>query len=101
MLLNLLYGLSPVQWIFIGVGLLIMLPTLVGWLGKAKVLALDSSVSKPASVVPDSGHKLTDIVCKWECLYEACQAAHLEIACSKIEEVFPLLTKKSTPEEKA
>ena len=106
MLSKVLSELSPVQWIFIGLGLLIMLPTLLEWLSKAKVVASDKlgSISTPVSGPKlksvTNTNSLTSIVSKWECLYEACQEAKLETACSKIEEVFPLLTKKSIKEEK-
>ena len=82
MLSDLFSELSLAQWIFIGLGILL-------------VLVPDS---KPNLVISKDGHTLTDIVCKWECLYEACKSSELEAACSKIEEVFPLLTKKKPDE---
>lgn len=103
MLSGLLSELSLVQWIFIGLGLLIMAPSLFSTLGKAKKLALDvlGSIkvpeSKPKPVI--NGHKLTDLVCKWERLYEDCKESNLDLACSKMEEVFPLLTKKTNVQD--
>ena len=96
MLSDLFSELSLAQWIFIGLGILLVLPSVVGFFGSLKDKIVPDS--KPNPVISKDGHTLTDIVCKWECLYEACKSSELEAACSKIEEVFPLLTKKKPDE---
>ncbi len=52
-------------------------------------------------VLRDEDLDLTNIVCKWECLADACEYMGLEEASAKLDEVFPLLIKIRTddPEE--
>ena len=79
---------SIVQYILIGVGILIALPSVVEFF-KGFSLPVLKSKSKDKYE-----HGLTDIVCKWECLYEACELASLTEACDKLDEAFPLLVKR-------
>jgi len=83
--------LSLVQWVFIGLGLLILLPNLMGWFSKVKDLIVKPHTPNPRPDAVRDEQCLTDIVSKWECLHDACRDAKLELACTKIEEVFPLL----------
>jgi len=89
-----LFGISFVQWVFILIGVAIVV---VPYLGSLKSLfnkpVKDSSVDTTNS---DESHTLTDIVRKWESLESACAKAGLNDACVKLNEVFPLLIKTKT-----
>lgn len=89
--MDILSEISVAQWVIIGVGLLIafptILPSLQGLLGKQGVVPQP----KPEPVDDHADHELTDLVCKWECLADACHQAGLHDACKQLDDVFPLL----------
>ena len=94
--------LSIVQWIFIGLGLLIAAPALLGIDFKGFLEKIKPNTPSPKP--HDADHGLTDLVCKWECLSNACREAGIDEACDMLEEVFPLLAKvrknsNNTPKE--
>lgn len=92
-----LFGISFVQWVFILIGVAIVvvpyLGTLRSWFNKP-VVNRDAQVNTNNT---DEGRTLTDIVRKWESLETACRKAELTDACIKLNEVFPLLIKTSVP----
>lgn len=91
-----LFGISFVQWVFILVGVAIVV---VPYLGSLKSL-FNRPVKNPnievGTTSSDESHTLTDIVRKWESLESACAKAGLNDACVKLNEVFPLLIKTKT-----
>lgn len=87
---------SVAQWIIVGVGLLIAAPAFFPLLQGLwnKVPKTDPEPEAPdappkTNVVHKDG--LTELVCKWECLADACHEAGLHDACLVLDEVFPLL----------
>lgn len=76
-----LSDISPAQWIFIVVGLVIALPPVLsffrGYVNLPKIKA--------------NTNELTDLVRKWEALSDACRASGLHNACQTLDSVFPLL----------
>jgi hypothetical protein len=92
-------SISPVQWVFIGLGLLIALPALIPNLKLDSILKNIKPNPSPPAPSNHNDHDLTDLVCKWECLCNACHEAGIHEACDMLEEVFPLLSKvrKSKP----
>lgn len=82
--------LSIVQWIFIGLGALIALPTLFDFVSDFGLGV------KSKQNIPNNG--LSRTVRQWESLYASCKAAELNDACDMLNEVFPLLIKKSQSE---
>ncbi len=93
-------SISPVQWVFIGLGLLIALPALIPALKLDSILKNIKPKPSPPTPLNHDNHCLTDLVCKWECLCNACHDAGIYEACDKLNEVFPLLakTKKHGPQ---
>lgn len=87
-----LFGISLVQWIFILLGLAIVV---VPYLGSLRSLIANKPNQDPQinTTVSDESHALTDIVRKWESLETACRKANLDEACAKLNDVFPLLIK--------
>ena len=90
-MLQFLSSLDPMQLILMGVGLFLAAPTIIDFFS-------DNNKKETKEVRANSNHSLTDIVCKWECLCDACETLRLEEAASKLEEVFPLLCKKKKSE---
>jgi hypothetical protein len=88
-----LSDISPIQWVFLIVGVLIALPAVTPY--------LTSFLNKRKDTPKDNDgyetYSLTDIVHKWESLEEACRKANLNEASVKLIEVFPLLAKKGNP----
>jgi hypothetical protein len=86
---------SVAQWVIVGVGLLIaapaFFPLLQGLWNKIPKPDPKPEVPDVPQVNDDHKHGLTELVCKWECLADACHEAGLHDACSVLDEVFPLL----------
>ena len=77
------------QLVLVGIGLFLIAPQFVAMFKKKfPNTPVDNSVS-----LNDPSHALTELVCKWECLCNACEELELKEACSKLEEVFPLLAR--------
>lgn len=88
-----LSGISPIQWVFLVVGILIALPAVTPYLTSF----LNKRNDAPKNKDDYETYSLTDIVHKWENLEEACRKANLNEASTKLVEVFPLLAKKGNP----
>ncbi|MHA2401516.1 MAG: hypothetical protein ACXADH_00875 [Candidatus Kariarchaeaceae archaeon] len=84
--MDFLSGLEPIQWVFLGLGVVIAAPPLFQGLGK-----VFSNVKDNIPSGTSKNNTLTDLVCKWECLSDAVHEAGLHDACKKLDEVFPLL----------
>ena len=99
-----LNSLSLAQWIFIIIGVVIAGSAALPWL-KEKIDEWQFTKIDPKEknrvVLCDENLDLTNIVCKWECLADACEYMGLEEASAKLDEVFPLLIKirADDPEE--
>ena len=87
-MLELISDISMIQWIFIGLGLLIAAPALLDAFSKLG----DNIPSGISTNKQDNG--LTDLVGQWESLYDSCKQEGLEEACSTLDEVFPLLRER-------
>ncbi len=86
---------SVIQWIFLGLGAVLVFPLL--WENvKDKIPSWDDVKPKPKPT-PDpvvdvaNPPNLTQIVRQWERLMESCEERKLWDACKKLDEVFPLL----------
>lgn len=99
-----LNSLSFAQWIFIIIGAVIAgsgaFPYVRDWLA-----GLADSRTPDRQVVDSNccdylDRDLTNIVCKWECLADACEYMGLDAATQKLNEVFPLLIEVRADEEK-
>ena len=89
--MELLGSLDTFQWVMIGLG-----ATVLFWPAIKGLLKQDPAPppvpEKPeVDVDHDDDHCLTSLVCKWECLSDACGKAGLIEAEKKLDEVFPLL----------
>jgi hypothetical protein len=91
--MGILSEVSVVQWILIGIGLIIALPAVFE---PSKKLFNSVSKSKSKEV---SQEGLTDLVCKWECLADACRKSGLCDACKQLDAVFPLLLSSRTSDD--
>ena len=87
-MVELLQGLSPLQWVLIAGGLLMTLPTI------KNLFANLVSKGTPIANLAVSSNNLTSIVHKWEVLNNACVEAGLEEAQGKLHEVFLVLANK-------
>ena len=102
--MDFLNSLSFAQWIFIIIGAIIAgsgaFPYVKDWLASLA----DSSEPNVQNVDPHCcdylDRDLTSIVCKWECLADACEYMGLDAATEKLNEVFPLLIEVRADEEK-
>ena len=93
-MLDFVRELSTFQLILIGVGLLILFPTIKDLF--LSLFTVKQSVTKAAEdVVYDTD--LTAIVKKWESLADHCKEARLVEAYNKLEDLFPLLLKAKVP----
>ena len=87
-----LSNLDAFQWVLIAAGIFLLFPTI------KEMFTKKEDVDEPDNPVPDDKpddlsqdeETLTSLVCKWECLSDACHSAGLHEACKKLDEVFPL-----------
>jgi hypothetical protein len=90
--MDFLTGLEPIQWVFLGLGAVLVVPMLLEYGGKFLTQIKDRV---PSPEDPNDTHRngtdLTDLVCKWECLRDEVHAHGLHEACKKLDEVFPML----------
>ena len=84
-MLELLRGLSPLQWVLVVGGLLMIIPTVKNFF---------SSKDGPTVNLGRCSSRLTAIVHKWEVLNNACAEAGLEEPEDKLREVFLVLANK-------
>jgi len=93
-MIGFLWDLSPLQWVLIVAGMVMLIPTarnFIADLGKG---------GRPLGFTGGSSNSLTSIVHKWEMLNNACADAGLEEAQSKLHEVFLVLANESTIDPK-
>ena len=81
--MDLLKDISSAQW-----GMLVLGVFFVGFSFKSEVSRFISSFTAKKK---EADIKLTALVGKWERLRDACHDAGLHSACSKLDEVFPML----------
>jgi hypothetical protein len=93
-MIELVRGLTPIQWLLIGGGVLLLIPTAINLLKK---MADSVAPSVPAIGLTSN---LTSIVHKWEALDDACEQAGLVEAQEKLREVFLAFAKKPSPKPK-
>ena len=85
-MLEFLTNLSLMQWILVGIGIIILLPNIIELFKKVPIPKIETSKSSDKRA-------LTYIVSKWECLHDACVEEGLNDACEKLEDMFPCLIK--------
>lgn len=83
-ILGIFKNLDALQWVMLAGGLFLLWPTIQNKLFKKDQDDNDDKVHD---------HDLTELVCKWECLCDACHNHGLHDACGKLKEVFPMLIK--------
>ena len=101
--MGIISSISPVQWIFIAVGALLVVPGLWPVLKR-----LISNVEVPDIIPngpphgPHDDHEdcLRELVDKWEDLADCCHDCGVHDACNKLEEVFPMLIKVKEDEHR-
>ncbi len=87
-MLDFFTNMQPLQLVLVGIGLILVFPHIVEMVKKRMPKApLDRLV------LDDPDHNLTELVCQWEQLCNACEDLGLKEASAKLEEVFPLLVK--------
>jgi hypothetical protein len=101
--MEILNSLSLAQWIFVIIGLAIAGSAAVPWIREkldewsmVNRLKADEAVRKLGGCCDLKDHDLTNLVCKWECLADACEYMGLDAATNKLDEVFPLLIEVRT-----
>ena len=87
-MLDFLNNLQPLQLVLVGIGLFLIAPQVMEMFKKRVPKSPVDSLA-----LDDPNHALTELVCKWECLSNACEDLELKEASLKLEEVFPLLAK--------
>lgn len=101
-----LTSLDPVQWIFVAIGAFVIFqPFVTKFLeermspeqedvdNEEKDDIIDDERPYAPDMIDPNEYDLTAVVCKWECLADACLELDLNEAYEKLEEVFPLLIK--------
>ena len=98
-MIDLIMRLSLMQWVFIGAGVLMMIPSI-----RNVLLSVVNRIRRRSVVVvnPTPGdiphlNNLTSIVAKWETLNNACIDAGLVDAQDRLYEVFLVLVKDPVP----
>ena len=90
-MIDLIMRLSLMQWVFIGAGLLMLIPSV-----RNLFLSVVNRVrANPNIRVSAAANNLTSIVSKWEALNNACIDAGLVDAQDRLHEVFLVLAKNS------
>jgi len=83
-----LTNLDPIQWIFLGIGVILAAPVLLDFF---------KGDSKPKV---KGSNDLSDLIKKWEELADAVDEVGICDACDKLDEVFPLLIQARKTENK-
>ena len=97
-MIELLRGLTPMQWLLIGGGVLFLVPSAINLI---KTSSKSLGPSAPSVELSLKSNNLTSIVHKWESLDNACEAAGLVEAQEKLREVFLAFAEKpSKPKTK-
>ena len=87
-MIELLQGVSPLHWVLIVVGILMVIPTARNFFANL------TKGGQPLGFAGGSSNNLTSIVHKWEVLNNACVDAGLDEAQGKLREVFLVLANK-------
>jgi hypothetical protein len=90
-MIDLITGLSLMQWVFIGAGFLMLIPSVRNLF----LSVLNRIRANPNIKVSAAANNLTSIVSKWEALNNACIDAGLIDAQDRLHEVFLVLAKNS------
>ena len=90
-MIELLTSITPMQWLWIGGGVLFLVPPAINLIKKSTKPLKRSAPSVELSL---KSNNLTSIVHKWESLDNACEAAGLVEAQEKLREVFLAFAKK-------
>jgi len=94
---NLVQGLSPTQFMFVGVGFVLVFLSVKDYIfGVLNIEIQDEDNKEKEENKKETS--LTTIVSKWEDLTDACKDAGLSDAYNKLQEVFPMLIKAYQPE---
>jgi len=94
---NLVQGLSPTQFIFVGVGFVLVFISVKDYIFGVLNIEIQDEDNKEKEENKEET-SLTTIVSKWEDLTDACKDAGLSDAYNKLQEVFPMLIKAYQPE---
>ena len=94
---NLIQGLSPTQFIFVGVGFVLVFLSVKDYIFGVLNIEIQDEDNKEKEENKEET-SLTTIVSKWEDLTDACKDAGLSDAYNKLQEVFPMLIKAYQPE---
>lgn len=81
LLSSLLGSMDVIQWVFLGLGVILVAPVLLDFFSKFKDVKVKRS----------SSNDLGDLIAKWETLADAVHKAGIHEACDLLDEVFPLL----------
>ena len=94
---NLVQGLSPTQFMFVGVGFVLVFLSVKDYIFGVLNIEIQDEDNKEKEENKEET-SLTTIVSKWEDLTDACKDAGLSDAYNKLQEVFPMLIKAYQPE---
>ena len=92
-MIEFLGDLTPVSWLLIGGGVLLLVPSALNLVRKPSKSLGPISSSVELSL---KGNNLTSIVHKWESLNNACESAGLVEAQDKLRDVFLAFAEKSS-----
>ena len=81
LLSSFLGSMDVIQWVFLGLGVILVAPVLLDFFSKFKSVKVKRS----------SSNDLGDLITKWETLADAVHEAGIHEACDLLDEVFPLL----------
>jgi len=81
LLSSFLGSMDVIQWVFLGLGVILVAPVLLDFFSKFKSVKVKRS----------SSNDLGDLITKWETLADAVHEAGINEACDLLDEVFPLL----------
>jgi hypothetical protein len=94
---NLIQGLSPTQFIFVGIGFVLVFISIKDYIFSVLNIEVQDEDNNEKEEDKEET-SLTTIVSKWEDLTDACKDAGLSDAYNKLQEVFPMLIKAYQPE---
>tara|TARA_R110002020_G_scaffold46539_17_gene132391 strand:- start:4411 stop:4692 length:282 start_codon:yes stop_codon:yes gene_type:complete len=78
-IMSFLSGLSPMQYVLIGIGVVILFPYV-------SQIFKDGDNKKAEEETQD----ISDLVDKWDDFYHCCKKHNLEDACNLLDEIFPM-----------
>jgi len=95
---NLIQGLSPTQFMFVGIGFVLVFLSVKDYIFGILNIEVQDKQDEEKEEKDKEETSLTTIVSKWEDLTDACKDAGLSDAYNKLQEVFPMLIKAYQPE---